>query len=87
MEDVARASGVGKGTLYRYFPSKRALYLAVMFEGIEQLHTELETVLARPATPLRKLEQVVRCILTHFWDRRFFFALIAAPALDSLLIR
>ena len=76
MEDVARASGVGKGTLYRYFPSKRELYLAVMFEGITQLHAELEAAIDKPATPVRKIEQVVRCILAHFWDRRFFFALI-----------
>src|SRR2546427_38327 len=31
MDQVARACGVGKGTLYRHFPSKRALFLAVMF--------------------------------------------------------
>ncbi len=31
MDQVAEACGVGKGTLYRYFPSKRALYLAVVF--------------------------------------------------------
>ncbi|MGH3055413.1 MAG: helix-turn-helix domain-containing protein, partial [Gaiellaceae bacterium] len=28
MEDVAQTCGVGKGTLYRYFPSKHELYLA-----------------------------------------------------------
>jgi len=76
MEDVARASGVGKGTLYRYFPSKRDLYLAVIFTGIEQLHTELEAVIDTPAAPVRKIEEVVRCILARFWDRRFLFALI-----------
>ena len=76
MEDVARACGVGKGTLYRYFPSKRDLYVAVMFEGIEHLHDELQVVIDTPATPARKIERLVRCILAHFWDRRFFFALI-----------
>jgi TetR/AcrR family transcriptional repressor of mexJK operon len=76
MEDVARASGVGKGTLYRYFPSKRDLYVAVMFEGIEQLHAELEAAIDKPATPVRKIEHIVRCILAYFWDRRFFFALL-----------
>jgi len=40
MEDVAQACGVGKGTLYRYFPSKHELYLAVMFGGIERLRDE-----------------------------------------------
>src|ERR1043166_527487 len=76
MEDVAQACGVGKGTLYRYFPSKHALYLAVMFEGIERLHEELQCAVAKAATPARKIECIVRCILAHFWERRFFFSLI-----------
>jgi AcrR family transcriptional regulator len=76
MEDVAQACGVAKGTLYRYFPSKRDLYLAVMFEGIERLRHELELAVDTPATPARKIECIVRCILAHFWDRRFFFALV-----------
>ena len=76
MEDVARVSGVGKGTLYRYFPSKRALYLAVMFEGIQQLHEDLRAAIDTPTPPVHKIERIVHCILAHFWDRRFFFALI-----------
>ncbi|MBI3785187.1 MAG: helix-turn-helix transcriptional regulator, partial [Deltaproteobacteria bacterium] len=34
MDDVARAADVSNGTLYRYFPSKSELYLAVTFEGL-----------------------------------------------------
>ena len=76
MEDVAHACGVGKGTLYRYFPSKRELYLAVMFDGIERLRDGLQAAVHTPVTPAQKIECIVRCILEHFWDRRFFFALI-----------
>jgi AcrR family transcriptional regulator len=76
MEDVARACGVAKGTLYRYFPSKRDLYVAVMFEAIEQLRRDLQAAIDTPGTAARKIERIVRCILTHFWDRQFFFALI-----------
>ncbi len=76
MEDVALECGVGKGTLYRYFPSKRELYLAVMFEGIESLRDDLRAALGKPGAPLQKIDCIVRCILEHFWDRRFFFALI-----------
>jgi TetR/AcrR family fatty acid metabolism transcriptional regulator len=76
MEDVAQECGVGKGTLYRYFPSKRDLYLDVMFEGIESLRDDLRAALARPGAPVAKIECIVRCILSHFWNRRFFFALI-----------
>src|SRR5215470_1307957 len=76
MDDVAAACGVGKGTLYRYFPSKRELYLGVMFDGIVRLRTELEAALETDDSPARKIERIVHRTLTHFWDRRFFFALI-----------
>ncbi len=76
MDDVARAGEVGKGTLYRYFRSKRELYMAVMFEGIGRLHGEIEAVARTADPPVRKLERIVRCTLGHFWDRQRFFALI-----------
>lgn len=76
MDDVARACGVAKGTVYRYFPSKRALYLAVMFEGIERLRDKVREAVDSSEGPLRKLDRVAHCILEHSWDRRFFFALI-----------
>ena len=76
MDDVAIASGVGKGTLYRYFRSKRDLYVAVMFDGIARLRGELEAAMRTAEPPARKLERIVRCTLGHFWDRRGFFALI-----------
>jgi len=76
MEQVAEACGVGKGTLYRHFPSKRALYLGVMLEDIARLRAELEARLATDDPPLEKIERIVRHTLAYFWDRRFFFALI-----------
>src|SRR5262245_987712 len=76
MDDVARESGVSKGTLYRYFPSKRALYLGVMFEGIDRLHEALREAVAGSGEPVRKLARLVYTLLDHFWDQRFFFALI-----------
>ncbi len=76
MEEVARASGVGKGTLYCYFPSKRELYLALVFEGIERLHQGLRVEISVPDVAARKIERIVHCILAYFWHRRLFFALI-----------
>ena len=37
MDDVAEAARVGKGTLYRYFPSKEDLYLGVVAEAFDLL--------------------------------------------------
>src|SRR5215470_3994684 len=76
MDEVARESGVAKGTLYRYFPSKRELYLGVMFEGIDRLHDALRAAVAGSGEPVRKLARFVSTLLEHFWDQRFFFALI-----------
>ncbi len=76
MEEVAQECGVGKGTLYRYFPSKRALYLAVMLEGMDSLCADLRAALGGLGTAAEKIECIVRCILDHFWDRRLFFALL-----------
>jgi AcrR family transcriptional regulator len=76
MDEIAGASGVGKGTLYRYFRSKRDLYLAVTFGGIERLRTELDAALRSAEPPARKIEHIVRCLLGYFWDRRLCFAFI-----------
>jgi AcrR family transcriptional regulator len=76
MDDIVEASGVGKGTLYRYFPSKQALFLAVTFEGIERLRHELEAAVRPAEPPALKVRRIVHRTLAHFWDRRFFFSLI-----------
>lgn len=76
MDDLARASGVGKGTLYRYFPGKRELYLALVFDGLDRLHAEVERELDLPGPPARKVERIVRCILGLFWERHLFFTLL-----------
>src|SRR3989454_4118252 len=76
MDDVAEACGVGKGTLYRYFPGKHALYFAVMFEGIERLRAELAAAVGTSEPAARKIRGIVHRTLAHFWDRRFFFSLI-----------
>ena len=82
MDDVAAACGVGKGTLYRYFPSKQALYLAVTFGGIERLRDEIVAAVASADSATRGIEEVVRRTLAFFWDRRGFFALIHRHELE-----
>lgn len=56
LDDVARAAGVGPGTLYRHFPNRDALVLAVIDDGLMELH-ELGTALLGSADPLGSLRQ------------------------------
>lgn len=76
MDDVAERADVGKGTVYRYFPTKEELYFATIFEGWDRLGKELEAV-AQQNVPLHDLlEQVTRQVLSYFWHRRQFVTLV-----------
>src|SRR5947209_16908329 len=41
VDDIARRARVAKGTVYLYYPSKRALYRAALRRGLESLVREL----------------------------------------------
>jgi AcrR family transcriptional regulator len=47
-EEVARAAGVGIGTLFRHFPNKEALLEAVFVAQLERLVTEADAATAAP---------------------------------------
>jgi AcrR family transcriptional regulator len=40
LDEIARLAGVGPGTVYRHFPTKEALFEAVVFDRIEELVEE-----------------------------------------------
>src|SRR5262245_14155 len=76
MEDVAARADVGKGTVYRYFPTKEELYFATIFEGWDQLGKELEAVVQQDGPLHDILEHVTRQVLAYFWHRRQFVTLV-----------
>lgn len=62
MEDIARAAGVGVGTIYRRYPSKEALIGELVRETCELLLASLKEDLATPASPVEQLRAVFeRC--------------------------
>ncbi|MFD8499781.1 TetR/AcrR family transcriptional regulator [Amycolatopsis sp. NPDC059657] len=48
LDEIARRAGVGAGTVYRHFPSKEALFQAVILERIEQFAQEAHDLLGSP---------------------------------------
>jgi AcrR family transcriptional regulator len=56
LDDVARAAGVGPGTLYRHFPTRDALVLAVIDEGLTDIQ-RFGTELIDAADPLDALRR------------------------------
>lgn len=67
---------VGKGTLYRHFPSKRALFLAAVDRGMHCLRKEVEANISEVDDPMEKVARGVKTFLTFFTDRPEFFELI-----------
>jgi AcrR family transcriptional regulator len=67
---IADRLGVGKGTVYRYFPTKEALFLAAVEAGLDELTAEMDRVLAEPgADGLGLIERAVRAYLGFFHRR------------------
>ena len=48
IDEVARRAGVGVGTLYRHFPTKEALFVAVVATHLEDLRDESRLLLEAP---------------------------------------
>ena len=65
-EEVARAAGVSKGTLYLYFPSKEELLKAVIQHF---LGTEIETGMQEAAAADGPIAQVMEELLVNWWTR------------------
>jgi AcrR family transcriptional regulator len=59
LEAVARAAGVGIGTLYRHFPTRETLFEAVYRREVDQL-AELAEQLKQKAQPVDALRQWMR---------------------------
>lgn len=66
VDDVARAAGVGKPTLYRYFPSKEDLYLEVFDQALIVLDRRLRVPAGQGATPPDALAHMMRTLVDTF---------------------
>jgi AcrR family transcriptional regulator len=76
MDDVAGAARVGKGTLYRYFPSKEDLYLGVVAEAFDLLIRRLDRVEAEGLPPPTALGRMIEAVMETFARHLPFFRLM-----------
>lgn len=79
VDEIAARSGVGKGSVYRQFGSKEALYASVVIDGFRQLQKEIRSALSVSISTRDQIATVVRHTLRYFWTRRQFFALLHDP--------
>ena len=66
VQEIADKTGVGKGTVYRYFPSKEELFLAAVDHGMRQLKETVDAAATGAEQPLDRIAEGVRAYLTFF---------------------
>jgi AcrR family transcriptional regulator len=66
LEIVAQQIGVSKGTIYRYFRSKSALFLAAVDAGMQRLDALIDQSIASADDPLQGMQRAVRAYLEFF---------------------
>ena len=77
LEEIARRAGVGIGTLYRHFPTRDALLIAVYQREVEQLAVSADALLAeRP--PHAALQAWLHLLVDYMATKR-----VIAPALRT----
>jgi AcrR family transcriptional regulator len=75
---IADALRVGKGTIYRHYATKRALFLAAVDRGMHKLREAVEAAVERCDDPLQQIACAVRAYLEFFAEH---------PELVELLIQ
>jgi AcrR family transcriptional regulator len=68
LQVLADDLGVGKGTLYRYFPSKKKLFLAAADRVVQNLRCHVDASSAGVADPFEQITRAVRAYLEFFGD-------------------
>jgi AcrR family transcriptional regulator len=66
VQQLAAEIGVGKGTIYRYFASKEALFFAAVDHGLGMLEEAVDAAALQARTPLDSIGLAIRAYLEFF---------------------
>src|SRR5579863_7944274 len=77
MDRVAEAAGVAKGTLYLYFPSKEALYLGILSDGLETVSKRSQATNDNRRDVGDRLRRAIDVTIQFYDERRDLLRLIA----------
>src|SRR5208282_3896719 len=78
MDRVADAAGVAKGTLYLYFPSKDALYLGVLSDGLNSAYSTYQSSTDPRLPVVEKLRRSIEVMVEFYDQRRDFLQFFAS---------
>lgn len=70
VDEIARALGVAKGTIYYHFKNKEELYLAIIQEGVCLLEGRMRLDMAEAKTPAEKIKRIIVDMLSFVEDEK-----------------
>jgi AcrR family transcriptional regulator len=76
MQVVADTAQIGKGTIYRYFPSKRSLFLAATDQIMRKMRQRIDANIVGIEDPLERIQRAIAAFLGFFADRPDFVELL-----------
>jgi len=82
MQEIAEAAGVGKSTLYDYFPTKDHVLLFVFEEELEILQEQAEGIAAQTIPAQEKLTKILETHLEFLLNNKNFFTEISMQAMQ-----
>ena len=68
VSDVATRAGVGKGTVYLYFPTKDDLHRVALEASLTRIREDIEAAAATDAPTDAVLRAIVLVLLRFFWQ-------------------
>ena len=77
MDKVAETAGVAKGTLYLYFPSKEALYLGILSDGLDTVSKRYQATRDARQDVATRLRNAIEITIRFYDERRDLLRLIA----------
>jgi TetR/AcrR family fatty acid metabolism transcriptional regulator len=82
VDDIAKASGVAKGTVYLYFKDKAMLYIAIIQEHFSEGISYLKKVQEEPLSATEKLDRITYDWLDYMMQVKSSFTLFSMENLN-----
>jgi TetR/AcrR family fatty acid metabolism transcriptional regulator len=76
MDDIASESGLSKGTLYWYFPSKKDLFIAMFLQAMDQFGQGMAAIAAGEDSAAGKLRAMLSFFRGELTDLSEFFGIM-----------
>src|SRR5689334_15422555 len=76
VSEVAERAGVGKGTVYLYFPTKDDLHRAALEASLAGIRQDVLAAVAAEASVAETLRKIVLAVLQFFWKRQHLLTVV-----------